>query len=117
MSDINVKVLIDNNAVNDKFIAEHGLSMVIKFNGNLILLDFGLTDNIFTNAKSLGVNLDDVNLAVISHAHYDHTGGLHTFIQGNPKCKIYAREGIDGVYYSTRPAKGIRRLFTKGKKF
>ena len=50
----------DNNCIN-----EDGLSILIEMNNNKILLDTGITDAFLKNAKTLGVNLDEVNIVVL----------------------------------------------------
>jgi len=65
-----------------EIMAEHGLSCLVKlFCGDeqhTILLDTGLSKNcMFWNADILGVSLSDVEAVVLSHGHFDHTGGLY----------------------------------------
>ena len=62
-------------------IAEHGFSALIKntLNGktHTFLFDFGFSeDGAAQNAKTLGVNMAEVEAAALSHGHSDHTGGL-----------------------------------------
>lgn len=61
--------------------AEHGFSALVSVReGNTsrsLLLDTGITpDGVTTNADRLGVDLSAVEVVVLSHGHYDHTGGL-----------------------------------------
>jgi len=62
-------------------LAEWGFSAFIEAKGLNILFDTGHTDVYIKNAKHLGVNLDSVDFVVLSHHHWDHTGGLrfHNF--------------------------------------
>lgn len=84
-----IKVLIENSKLNNSFLCEHGLSLYIETNRHKILYDFGQTDSLFENAKTLGVDLSSVDIAFLSHAHYDHSGGLKTFLKVNKTAKIY----------------------------
>ena len=70
-------------------LGEHGLSVYIEYQGKKILLDMGTTDLYAKNSGALGVDLSSVDLAVLSHAHYDHSGGLENFCQINMKAPIY----------------------------
>ena len=44
--------------------------------GQKILFDTGPTAMITRNAAALGVDIGSVDRIVLSHGHYDHTGGL-----------------------------------------
>ena len=67
---------------------EHGLSLHIRLNdGRQILFDMGQRRLFADNATKLGINLTDIDMAVVSHGHYDHCGGLRTFLELNDKDK------------------------------
>ncbi|HXX54567.1 MAG TPA: MBL fold metallo-hydrolase [Methanoregula sp.] len=64
-----------------RLLAEHGLSCLIRvFSGkheHAILLDTGLSGIcLLHNARQLGIDLTTIEAAVLSHGHFDHTGGL-----------------------------------------
>ena len=73
-----VIVLIENTS-KCSLCAEHGLSVYIEYNGMKYLLDTGASDTFSANAHQLGINLADIDIAFLSHAHYDHAGGFETF--------------------------------------
>ena len=52
------------------------------------------------NATALGINIKSVDLAVLSHGHYDHGGGLRTFLTANPKAVVYMGKGADADLYA-----------------
>jgi 7,8-dihydropterin-6-yl-methyl-4-(beta-D-ribofuranosyl)aminobenzene 5'-phosphate synthase len=58
------------------FLAEWGLSMLVEAGGQRILFDTGAGIAAVHNAQLLGVDLSTVDRIVLSHGHYDHTGGL-----------------------------------------
>lgn len=84
-----VTVLVENTSVNDELQAEHGLSLYIETEHYKILFDMGQTDLFAKNAKKLGIDLAEVDIAILSHGHYDHGGGLKTFLEINKKAPIY----------------------------
>ena len=87
-----ITVLTDNNACGDLG-CEWGLSFLIEFNNRSILLDCGQSGLFLENARKLGLEIEKTDLAVMSHAHYDHCGGLETFFSVNPSAPVYIRAG------------------------
>ena len=96
-----ITVLVENTA-QENLKCEHGLSVFIEFQGKEYLLDAGTTDLFLENAKSLGVSLANVKTCILSHGHYDHSGGFFRFFEENEKARLYAMKGADGEYYSTK---------------
>ena len=96
-----VKVLIDNITKNE-LLSEWGLSFYIEYNGHQILLDTGASGNFAENAKNLGVNLEEIECGVLSHAHYDHADGMPTFFAQNEKAKFYLRKGAGENCYGKK---------------
>ena len=94
-----ITVLVENTTSNADFIAEHGLSLLINSNEKTILFDCGQTDAFIKNAKTLGVDLSQVDFLILSHGHYDHGGGLKDFLKINKKATLYLpQNAFDGHY-------------------
>ncbi len=89
-----VTVLTDNNR-SGSLGCEWGLSLWIEFEGKRILLDTGTTPLFSENARKLGIAIDTADCAVISHAHYDHCGGLPAFFAENPTAYAYLSEDAE----------------------
>lgn len=48
----------------------------------------------------LGINLADIDIAFLSHAHYDHAGGFETFFKENEKAPVYLQDtSAENCYY------------------
>ena len=74
---IRLTTLMENTGPTRGLLAEHGLSILVEAGGKSILVDTGATPyTVVHNASSLGVSLSSVDTIVLSHGHYDHTGGL-----------------------------------------
>jgi 7,8-dihydropterin-6-yl-methyl-4-(beta-D-ribofuranosyl)aminobenzene 5'-phosphate synthase len=93
-----ITVLLENTARSQDVTAEHGLSLYIETNRRRILFDMGQTDLFARNAKVLGVDLSAVDTAILSHGHYDHGGGLPTFLSLNRKAPVYLSRHAFGRY-------------------
>ena len=69
---------------------DFGFSCVIEYNGQTILFDAGTDTKIFEqNIKTLNIDLRTVDVAILSHGHYDHMAGLDHLISINPDVKLY----------------------------
>lgn len=93
-------VLMENTACRDGLVCEHGLSLCIEANGQRILFDAGQTGAFADNAERLGIDLNQVDLCVLSHGHYDHGGGLRRFLEINDHAKVYVSRHAFGDYYN-----------------
>ena len=96
-----ITTLIENKSgERDELHTEHGLSVHIEVDGRSILFDLGQSGNFIDNAKSLDIDLKKVDYIIISHGHYDHSGGLERFIEEiNPNAKLYLGEGFFNKKY------------------
>lgn len=95
-----IKVLAENTRINEEFGAEHGLSLYIDTGRHRILFDMGQSDLFEKNAQKLGVDLREVDLAVLSHGHYDHGGGLKRFLEINKKAPVYVNRHAFAPHFS-----------------
>lgn len=73
-------VILTENTVNKRgLLAEHGLSVLVEAAGRRILFDTGQSGVYLHNAGRLKEDLNGLDGIVLSHGHYDHTGGLPEF--------------------------------------
>jgi len=92
--------LLENTTEREGMLTEHGLSLFIETELNRILFDMGQTDLFYENAKALGIDLSDVDIAILSHGHYDHGGGLRKFLEINPHASVYVQKDAFLPHYN-----------------
>jgi 7,8-dihydropterin-6-yl-methyl-4-(beta-D-ribofuranosyl)aminobenzene 5'-phosphate synthase len=95
--------LSENTAWQTEVLAEWGLSVLIEKDGRGILLDTGETISAAQNAETLGIDLTEIDTIVLSHGHYDHTGGLpHLLARIGHEVNIIAHPDIWAPKYSLK---------------
>ncbi|QHI69456.1 MBL fold metallo-hydrolase [Tichowtungia aerotolerans] len=94
MNNLRITVLAENTAGKLGILAEHGLAFLIETGGEKILFDTGQGFVLKHNLEKLGLSLADVKTVVLSHGHYDHTGGLHTALAMMEHPKVYAHPAV-----------------------
>ncbi len=93
--------LMENTALEDNINSEHGFSLYVETKKHRLLIDAGQTDAFAENARTLGADLSKVDMAMLSHGHYDHSGGLMKFAEINENAPIYMQINAGGEYYHT----------------
>lgn len=100
---------------------EHGLSLYIELADKKLLFDTGQSDLFSENAVKLGKDLGEVDVAVLSHGHYDHGGGLKKFLEINKKAPVYMSRYAFEPHYNGEKYIGLdtglnrdRFIFTDG---
>jgi len=91
----NALILFDAFSRDTTLVKGWGFSSLIEYNGKQILFDAGSNADLFKqNILRLGINLKNVDVVVVSHAHYDHLNGIDYLLSINPKVKIYFPDDI-----------------------
>ena len=73
---IKAQVLCENTVFGVGGIAEHGWAVWLETLSGNFLFDTGQGKALLNNATTYGKALSDVRAVILSHHHYDHTGGL-----------------------------------------
>lgn len=85
LSDVDVTVLVENMAGDPSLLGEWGLAFLVETGGHRILFDAGGGRTLLENARALKVDLARLDAVVVSHGHFDHTGGLEKALElGGP---------------------------------
>ncbi|AHC15390.1 MBL fold metallo-hydrolase [Salinispira pacifica] len=84
-----ITTLMENLVYQKRLTAEHGLALHVEVDGQQILFDTGQTEGLIQNAGELGIDPGNIDHCIISHGHYDHTGGLGEVMSMNPRMKLW----------------------------
>lgn len=98
---VKISILVDNYA-EDGLSAEHGLSLWIETGGKRILFDTGQGGVLASNAEKLGIDLSKTDTLVLSHGHYDHSGGVFRIIRTAPEMEVFCHPAAVLPRYGVR---------------
>jgi 7,8-dihydropterin-6-yl-methyl-4-(beta-D-ribofuranosyl)aminobenzene 5'-phosphate synthase len=127
-----ITVVVENTSPDGSLLAQHGLAVWIELGGRRVLFDTGQAGALVGNAYRLSVPLRQLDALVLSHGHYDHTGGVAEVLRPARPTPIYAhpaalepkfarnRDGsareIGIPYDSLRMIRNQRKFFVKTDK-
>ena len=86
--------LIENTEGHSGCVAAHGLSFYVETEKHKLLLDLGPSEETIKNAERSGIDLPAVDTVILSHGHYDHSGGIIPFTKINDKALIYMQDTV-----------------------
>jgi 7,8-dihydropterin-6-yl-methyl-4-(beta-D-ribofuranosyl)aminobenzene 5'-phosphate synthase len=102
---LKITTLSENTAGRADLVGEYGLSVLIEQDGKKILFDTGQSTSCVKNADAMHVRLDDLDMIILSHGHYDHTGGLKEVLMRTGSIDVYAHPDIFQKKYAVRKDK------------
>jgi len=98
---IRITTLSENTAGKDYLLAEWGQGIFVETEEMNILFDTGAGISLVQNAGKLGIDLQTIDKIVLSHGHFDHTGGLQSLLSRiQREVPIIAHPDIWGQKYS-----------------
>ncbi|RLG28785.1 MBL fold hydrolase [Methanosarcinales archaeon] len=105
--------------------SEWGFSCLVEVSGEQILFDTGGDGSILLrNMELLGIDPKDPATIVLSHEHWDHTGGLSNLLRENHDAEVYLlasfsesfKDKIENPVVEVRePTKICDRVYTTGE--
>ena len=100
---VRITTLSENTSHIGDFLAEWGLSILVETDNIKVLFDTGKEYSCVYNADTLGIELGSIDKIVLSHGHFDHTGGLRGVLRRMKKdMEIVAHPDIWQIKYSRR---------------
>ena len=103
LSQVKLTILSENRVTDPNLIAEQGFSIFIETPNGNILFDTGQTRAFLHNAQQLNIDLSYIDKIMLSHGHYDHTGGLPFFLQEVKAAKIICHPALTNKKYRVYP--------------
>ncbi|MBO8137710.1 MAG: MBL fold metallo-hydrolase [Desulfotomaculum sp.] len=108
MIQLKITTLSEDTSNQRGLLAEHGLSFLIEYNGYKLLFDTGQGPSVVANARALDIDLNEIDFIILSHGHYDHTGGLLSILRKTGKIPIYAHPEALKPKYKLLPPSSYR---------
>ena len=109
--ELRITTLSENTAGLGNFLGEWGLSILVETDGLNILFDTGQNISASHNADILGIDLSKIDKIVLSHGHFDHTGGLRQILTKMRKeVEIIAHPDIWQAKYANREGEADRYI-------
>ena len=87
-TDLSFSILVDNESA-EGYQHEHGFAIWISAFGKKLLFDTGQGFSLVQNAGTSGIDLSSSDALILSHGHYDHTGGILNFLSINQNAEIF----------------------------
>jgi len=94
-----VTIIYDNEVYKEGLVADWGFSCLVEAeNTPKILFDTGANGSILlSNMEKLGIDPASIDEVFISHPHFDHIGGLSTFLNMKSQVRVYVPASLRGV--------------------
>ena len=117
-----ITIIYDNTAFRKDLNADWGFSALVEAKGRKILFDTGANGRILiSNMEKLKVEPKEIEDVFISHLHWDHTGGLSSFLKLNKKVKLWVpshfpeAKAAEEVIEVKKPTKLYEGIYSTGE--
>jgi len=107
LTQVQVRLLVENTARGAGILGEHGLSWHIESAGRSLLFDLGQGMTLASNARRMGVDWARVDSVVFSHGHYDHVGGWRKWWSQLQHARVFAHPAALELKYQAKADGGM----------
>lgn len=109
-----IKVICDNYTTREDVEASWGFSCLIRNHGQTILFDTGSDGVVLEhNMARLGVDPASLDLLMISHRHWDHTGGIYDILNANRNLRVCVPRSFSAHFKSDMKRYGAQIMEVK----
>jgi 7,8-dihydropterin-6-yl-methyl-4-(beta-D-ribofuranosyl)aminobenzene 5'-phosphate synthase len=98
-----IRILCDNSIARTDFLGEHGFAALIERPEGRFLFDTGQGFTLPHNAQQAGLTLQGLSAAILSHGHYDHTGGLGWVLTQTGPLRVVAHPALFDAHLALNP--------------
>jgi len=107
-----ITIIYDNTAVDPFLVPAWGFSCLIRHEGFTLLFDTGAEGALLlSNMEKLGIDPESVDKVVLSHPHFDHVGGLESFLSQNSRAEVYFPDtGVPNMHSRATPIRESQEL-------
>lgn len=109
---LHVTVLVEDTATRRGVEPRHGLALMVEHGESRVLFDTGPDGAVVANAHALGVELCPLTAIVLTHGHYDHTGGLAAVLAEAGPVRVIAHPAAWEKTFADDAPGGLRYLGT-----
>jgi 7,8-dihydropterin-6-yl-methyl-4-(beta-D-ribofuranosyl)aminobenzene 5'-phosphate synthase len=98
--ELQITVVVENTAQGVGLLAEHGLAYWLQWDGRNILFDAGQGGVLKSNLGRMELRADRIDTIVLSHGHFDHTGGLGDALERDQPVRVMLHPDALGSKYA-----------------
>lgn len=110
-----ISVVVDNEVYREGLEGDWGFSCIVKENERTILFDTGPSGiHLLQNLRALDISPKEVDVVVLSHNHFDHTGGLPAFLEENNEVTLYLPHSFPEIFKDALRAFGTEVVEVQG---
>lgn len=109
-----ITIIYDNQSYDRNLKSGWGFSCLVEHSNKLVLFDTGSNPaELLFNLSGLDISPENFDAVVLSHNHWDHTGGLEAVIGKNRKCIVYFGQSYPENFKQDFEQKEIKYVLIK----